>query len=356
MVGGVVAHRLLFLAAGWLGYWLTVEAPVRPNFSLEIWKQWDAIHFLNIAERGYDDSIASGNAAAFFPGFPLAVRFLNSTGIDLMASSLLVSLIGTVVASVYLYRLAEADGHDGSRSVLALLLFPTAVFLVAPYSEALFLAGAIPAFFYARHGDTRKAVPFVLVAALTRTVGVLIGFGVAIEMVRRAPSQARTWLGAAGLAATGFLPMVAYGFHLQRTKGDFLEFVHAQERGWLRRLTNPADSLLATWGSWFSDRDANLRITDRIEIVFAVLAVGLLYWLIRREQWGYAVFVGGTLALALASPLYMSIPRFCLTFFPLMFLIADATRKRRHERLVLPALAGASTIGVFLFVNDRWFF
>lgn len=357
VAGVVLTYRALFLAVGWLGFWLMAEEQLRPGVSLAIWERWDAIHFLAIADIGYDSSIANGNAAAFFPGFPLAVRLLDVLGFSLVAAGLVVPLLGTLVAGYYLHRLAEADGHDGDRTLLGLLLFPTAVFLVAPYSEALFLAGAIPAFFHARHGQPWRAVPFVLLASLTRTVGVLVAIGAAVEILRRArPIDIGAGVRAGAVAVAGALPIIGYGLHLQATKGDFFEFMRAQERGWLRELTSPIDAFLASWGSWTSERDANLLVADRLEILFAVLGVGLVLWLARQREWGYLVFVGGTLALALASPLYLSIPRFCLTFFPFAFMIADATDRPSRERFAFPVLSAVAMVGVIVFVNDRWFF
>lgn len=357
VAGTVLTYRILFVAVGWLGFWLMAEEQVRPDLSLRIWERWDAIHFLAIADVGYDPSIAHGNAAAFFPGFPLAVRALDVLGFGLVAAGLVVPLLGTLVAGYYLHRLAEGDGHDGDRTVLALLLFPTAVFLAAPYSEALFLAGAIPAFYHARHGRPWRAIPFVLLASLTRTVGLLVAAGAAIEILRRSkPLDRGVALRAGAVAIAGTAPIIGYGLHLQATKGDFFEFLHAQERGWLRRLTNPLDAFLASWGSWYSDREANLLVSNRVEIVFAILGVALVFWLARQREWGYLTFVGGTLFLALASPLYLSIPRFCLTFFPFAFMIADATEEPSRERFTFPLMSGLAMVGVIVFVNDRWFF
>lgn len=353
----VILFRALYLAVGWLGRWMMTDQSTRPNFALDHWRRWDAIHFTDIADVGYADSVAQGNGAAFFPGFPMAIRGLALTALGSLTAGMVITTIATIVAAYYLHRLAEHDGHSGDRSVLALLLFPTAVFLVAPYSEAMFLAATIPAYYYARNGRAIAVIPCVFIASFTRTVGLLVTLGAMIELLRGSSSRRPAELArVAAVGVAGILPMIGYGLHLERTKGDFFEFVHAQERGWLRRFTNPLDSFLATWGEWTSDRDANLLVAGRLELVFAALGVALVIWLVLRKDWGYAVFVGGTLLLALSSPLYFSIPRFALTFFPFMFMIADASDTPERAIRLFPALASLSIVGVVVYVNDFWFF
>ena len=99
------------------------------------------------------------------------------------------------------YRLAEeeigrgaglAGPHEtngaGRRASLYLLFFPTAVFLVAPYSESLFLAGAIPAFYYARRKRWIMAGMFAAVAMGARAAGIFLLFGLLVEFVRQPTS------------------------------------------------------------------------------------------------------------------------------------------------------------------------
>lgn len=154
---------------------------VRPKFGWDAWARWDALHFLSIAESGYGPEVVGGNAPAFFPLFPLAVRVVSAAGIEPLHAGILVSFVSTFVASAYLYRLAQLHGFDGDRSIVYLLLFPTGVFLVAPYTEALFLACAVPAFYYAQERAWPAAL-FTAIAVGTRTVGLFVLLGVAVEL------------------------------------------------------------------------------------------------------------------------------------------------------------------------------
>ena len=157
-----------------------------PGFS-EVWRRWDAAHLLDIADAGYFAETSDKNAAAFFPLYPLAVRPLLQIGIPQVLAGMIVSALACVVAFMYLFRMAEEEygAGAGRRAVLYLALFPTAVFLVAPYSESLFLAGAIAAFYYPRRHEWNMVGICAAVAMASRFAGVFLIAGLAVEFIRQ---------------------------------------------------------------------------------------------------------------------------------------------------------------------------
>lgn len=356
-VADVLLYRALFLALGW-----AVHSVLRSDrdslvWDLDIWGRWDAANLLLIAERGYADDVAGGNSAAFFPGFPLVVRAVRALGLDTVPAGLLVTTVATCAAAHCLHRLAEHDGHDGDRAVLGLLLFPTAVFLVAPYSEALFLAGTLPAFLFAKRGKPWAAVPCVLLASATRSVGIFVALGVVIELLRRHDGASRRSLvPVAAVAAAGASPILLFGLHLHLTKGDFFEFFRAQERGWGRALTDPLSALANSMRAVSVEQSPDFLLAYWMELVFAALSLLLLVWLIQHREWGYAAFVGGSLTVAMTSVVYVSIPRFALTFFPFTFVIARTTASPTQFARVIGVMGAWSALGVVAFVNGRWYF
>lgn len=147
---------------------------------------------------------------------------------------------------------------------------------MAPYTEALFLAGAIPAFLYAQRGRPWMAAPFAALAVGTRTVGLLVLAGVVLELLLRG---GRRWQAVAETAAVtllGLLPLVAYAGYLWLDRGDALAFASAQRRGWYRGFVGPVDAFWATWGTWHGGNGTNAMMAFRLEIVFALLSVLLL--------------------------------------------------------------------------------
>ncbi len=352
-----VVTRVVFMGAAYATQWLMVTDQVKPFFDWKIWLQWDAYHFVAIAEQGYGPDIVAGNAPAFFPLFPLGLRVLTTIGLEPVHAGLLISAVSTFVASAYLYRLAELHGFDGERSVVYLLLFPTGVFLVAPYTEALFLAGAVPAFYYGLRGRPWPAAVFTAIAVGSRTVGLFVLLGVAIELARRAWPSWKKMASAVAAMVVASLPFWAYGLYLSRVRGSFWTFMEVQKEGWGRDFMGFTDGFLATWHTWEGDYGANLIFTWRLEIVFALLSLILLVWLMWRGYLGYSIYVGATLLIGLSNAWYYSTPRLALAFFPFAFLIAAFVKRRdRANTYVVLAMASIATVGVVAYTRGAWFF
>ncbi|MFN2490738.1 MAG: mannosyltransferase family protein [Actinomycetota bacterium] len=351
--------RVVFLVVAYAGAWFlaTSRGGLTVGF-LDLWARWDATHFFAIAERGYAG--AGPNDGAFFPGFPLLLRLVGVAGLPLAAAGLIVSAGASLVAFAFLFRLAEHDAGAGAgrRAVLYLALFPTAVFLVAPYSEALYLAGAIPAFFFARRRRWELVGPPAALAVATRAVGLFLVLGLVVEYLSQhdfARARVRAALGSLALAV---LPVIAYGAYLGATRGDVLFFLTAQRLGWYRDFTNPVSSFVSTWNTWSGvDYPSNWLFAWRAEIVAAALGVGFVAWALRKRAWGYAAYMGAVMASLLTSTWYFSIPRMLLSLFPAVVFLAAATRARPgwHD-LVLVTLAPLATLGVVVFTSGAWFF
>lgn len=355
-----VYEPLALVAALRVGYFLLAYAvqasltPQPPGF-FELWNRWDAGHFLRIADLGYSGPGAFPYATAFFPAYPLAIRGLAALGLPALGAALLLSFAGTAVACCFLYRLAEEDVGQGSgrRAVLYLLLFPTSVFLVAPYSEGLFLAGAVPAFYYARRARPLASGLCAALATGTRAAGIFLVAGLAAEHLR-----ARTrWVKAAAGLVLACLPIAAYALFLTLAKDDPLRFLTDQRLGWYREFTSPLQALRTTLDTWNSDLPFNWKVAFRIEVAAAAAGLAFTLWAAVRKEWGYALFMGLSMAALMTSTWYMSIPRILLSLFPITLLLARSTLggTRRHE-LLLALLVPLSVAGVVVFTGGQWFF
>jgi hypothetical protein len=158
--------------------------------------------------------------------------------------------------------------------------------------------------------------------------------------------------------AVGALPLLAYGTFLAWTEGTPLQFLVDQRLGWGREFTNPVRAFLNTWNTWEgAGYPSNWIFAWRLEIVAAASGVGLLAWALTKREWGYAGYIGATMAAVLTSTWYFSVPRMLLSLFPAMVFLAAWSRARplRHEILVA-VLAPAATLGVIVFTRGAWFY
>jgi hypothetical protein len=143
------------------------------NLLLSVWQRFDTNWYLKIAGRGYS---ADDGSTVYFPLYPLMVRVVSRLVGSPMLAALLISNLSLVGALALLYRLCESffDADSARRAVAYLLLFPTGFFLLAAYTESLFLFLALAAFVCARQNRRYSAAFFGALCALTRLQGVLL--------------------------------------------------------------------------------------------------------------------------------------------------------------------------------------
>lgn len=328
--------------------WLFV-ADGRPVPFLDRWLAWDALHYAAIAEFGYDGNPASADGTpleAFFPGLPILMRPLAEIGLGYVASGLLVSFVAGAVAVLALGRVAraEASGARASGSqhpsvpdadrvgvvaVLVLLTAPCMVFLAAGYTEALFLALALPAWLAARRGSWATAGLLAAGASAVRVTGLFLAVALVVEYAfargRRRGARGFAWL------VLPALPFLAFSAYQADRTGDWFAWQHAQAAHWQRTFTAPWDAFTTTWSAAFlqPEQPAGFAWYFRLEIVFAVVGVLLTLWLAWRRRWAEFTYVGLQVGALVTSEFYLSIPRASLLWWPLWTGLALLAARRR---------------------------
>jgi hypothetical protein len=342
----------VLLLVGTSGYLLAGSNDLVPY--LDRWYQWDVRHFQEIASSGYEDSVTNTPLAAFFPGLPLLMAALNAVGVQLTLAGLLVSLVAGAVAAIALARLGEDEGPDGTgeRAVLLLVLSPAAVFLAAGYTEALFLAFALPAWLAARRGSWWVAGLLGAGAASVRVTGLFLAAALVVEFF---VSQRRRRPGDAAALLLPLVPPALYAFYLQRTQGDWLAWLHAQEKGWRRELTDPVTAWHNTWDAAFGGQPIGFEWAFRAELVAVLVGVAITVWMVRSRQWAEATYVGLQVAAFATSFWYFSVPRATLLWWPLWILLARATLRRPGLLTAyLVVIAPLSVVLTCVFATGRW--
>jgi len=132
------------------------------GYLLGPWQRWDALWYTKIAHFGYDPDDGSTN---LFPLYPLMMRGVGQfLGDRFLLAGIIVSNLAFIGGLIYFYRLGEYEIGEAAarRAVTYLAFFPTAFFLLAPYTESLLLLCIIAAFYYARRRSWRQAGLFGL--------------------------------------------------------------------------------------------------------------------------------------------------------------------------------------------------
>lgn len=150
--------HLLFFPSNNLDYWIR-------------WANWDGGHYRHIAQHGYMPF-----QTVFFPAYPLLIKLFMFLKFPVFWAGFLVSHLATILSMFLLYKLSRLDLSEkmSKNAVFILLIFPTSFYLVSLYSESLFLAVSLAAFYFARKQSWVLAALFAGLAATTRLVGVAV--------------------------------------------------------------------------------------------------------------------------------------------------------------------------------------
>ena len=304
--------------------------------------RWDSFWYQDIAEKGYylqrNNTLSN---VVFFPVYPLLMRVAAPVvGGDVILAGWLLSALALVGAVVVFYKLIR-EFHpeiDPETAIFYLLIFPTAFFLNAVYTESLFLFLSLLTFYYARKGKFAAAGAIGMLAALTRITGVLLFIPVAWEYFKRHGYRI-PW--PAFLIPLGtFLFFIYHYFAF----GDPLLFFRV-ESAWGRAFQFNREHFLL-----FSHPAA---VNFFLDIAFSAFAIFSAYHVFRRGWTSYGLYILATLAVALSSGTFMSIGRYIMVLFPIY--IALASIKSRHfEKIYTVASILLLALNITLFVNWYW--
>ncbi|MFD3651363.1 mannosyltransferase family protein [Streptomyces cyaneofuscatus] len=326
-------------------------------------QQWDANHYLHIARDGYFPADAGpwmegwDNREAFFPGFPMLLRAVHVVVPSWTAAGLLISLAAGAVAVLALSRIARAyvpEDADGLRAALFFLLSPCAVFLAVGYTEALFLAFALPAWLAARRHRWALACALTALATTVRVSGLFLAAAIAVLFVLSVKAR-RDRRGAAWLALPA-LPPLAYSWYLHTRTGDWMAWKSAQERGWYRDFHTPWEAGKNTWNAAFDGvHTTGYAALFQAELAAMLVGLALVALLARHRRWPEAVYVALSLWALGTSYWYVSIPRATLLWWPLWIGLAALSLRRPWFRTVyLCVTVPVSALVALAFLTGRW--
>ncbi|MGW1076756.1 mannosyltransferase family protein [Streptomyces sp. NPDC002537] len=356
-----------------LGLWITAycAAPVfasdpgarRAHSMLSIWERWDWAFFQHIAEYGYFGGAGAAGTAfpdnreAFFPGFPLVLRLLHTVVPSWALAGLLISFVAGAVAVLALARIASLSlplKETGVHAALFLLVSPCAVFLAAGYSEALFLAFALPAWLTAKKGDWPLAASLAAFAVSVRISGLFLAAALLAQFLVAHRGRHR-WRSAPWLVLP-WLPAMGYTWYLHAGTGDWMAWRHAEEHGWYRQFHPPWETWRNTWAEAFANpRAPEYAVMSEAELVAVLVGVLLLALLLVRRQWPEAVYIGLSLWALGTSYRYMSVPRATLLWWPLWTTLAIWSMRRPWFTTVYLCLAvPLMTVLTLAFTSGRW--
>jgi Gpi18-like mannosyltransferase len=271
-----------------------------------------------------------------------------------------------------LFRLVEDlfDVDLARRTVVFLMAYPFAFFLVTAYNESVFLFFSVAAFYLMRKGHWWAAGAMGALASATRQAGVLLAVAFVIEYLRQRGWRLRDIRTNALAVMVVPLGMASYAVWCWLAFGDPLYFLTVQSM-WGREAKLPWEGAVAAVENILSAIDGNGAIFQPVVVfnvidLLAVAGIGTLLvlsvvgpWRLGRES-AFLIAAAGLGYLAvLISPLGMNVPmhsapRYMLEMLPAYIVLARMCARAHLERLYLmPALLTQGVL-VLAFYFDYW--
>ena len=326
-----------------------------PDAFLWIWKKWDGLHYVNLAELGYSGYVEDGKNLflVFFPLYPWLMRVVSLITGNTMAAGLLLSFMCYGAGCVFLYKLAAFElGRGGAvRTVLFLSVYPYAFFFGGIMTESLFLLTTAAGLWYIRRHRWWLAGMWGLLAAMTRMHGVLLIGAAAAELVEHLgrfdwKAIARR-LPALILPAVGTLVYLALNWSVT---GNPFAFTVMQQH-WSQGFCPIADTL------WYVLQNALSYPTELVRyqiwvptILLFPVFFALLVWARNKFRSMYTLYGFVYLVLNYSLSWLLSAGRYLSCALPFFLFAAALTRGRPRLTAVLAAAMGAGFL-----LNLVWF-
>jgi hypothetical protein len=334
------------------------------NILLGVWLRWDALHYLHLAKLGYLQ--LSEAISTFYPLYPMLTKLIAlPLGNEYLLAGLILSTIAAVATFICIFWLGKYhfDLETAKWSMMALASYPTALFLIAPFTESLFLALTLGAFIAAYQERWWLSGLAGFFASLTRGPGMVTIFAlcwIAFDDWRKnKPANLIRWLISRGFWLS--LPLLgSFSFLLWRSAVGLppLAQIHEQYSGF--RWTNPLNGFLTSIRQWIKVHD----LPTTLDLFSLILFLALLGCMIIHKRWRkpeWLLYMGANLLLFMSKESFIassiqSISRYVLVLFPAFLLIGEWLSRQSQKVRFLYLSISSSILVIFSSFYALWIF
>ncbi len=323
---------------------------------------WDASWYRQIVTSGYTEE-----SSAFFPLFPSTVKlFYELTGNFNWAAGI-VSFLALVISIFFLLRFSESltnptlkkEEGNSNFAIFFFLFFPTSFFLLAPYSESLFIPLLIAAIYYIKQKKFTIAIILGILLGLCRVNGFVFGIIPLFYLITQSKNiKERIKYGIAIISP--LIGTAIYGFFLHFKFGKFLQFLEAQKL-WRRNFDPSLNSIFGRYAVEWQDFISSgtlfhpksiMFLTDALFfLIFASL--GIWIWFKWKKE--YALLLFGFILIPALTGTFSSLPRLVLPAVPLVAIfLAEKIKSREIKQWILISSVAFWILFLIMFVNLYW--
>ena len=312
--------------------------------------RWDSFWYLDIAQNGYSlgDNPWGLYNIVFFPLYPLLIKITSFvTAGNFVLSGWILSIVFLLLALFYFFRLVR-EFHPEINPylpIIFLLIFPTAFFLNAVYTESLFLFLSLAAFYYGLKKKFVAAGVFGLFASLTRVTGILLFVPLIWEYFKNYNFKLKSVFNLKILPIF-LIPLATFGFFLYHyfKFGNFFLFFEV-EKNWGRAF------ILQKGHFEFFSNPAIVNFL--LDVLFVIFALIVIYFVFKKLRVSYGLYMLATIAIALSTGTLMSIGRYILVLFPIYILLASIKNQYLQQAWAFVSILLLALYTILL-VNNYW--
>lgn len=349
------------------------------------WANFDGVHYLTIINKGY---FGTGLIQAFFPLFPLSIKYLNFINNSLITGLIISNFLAFgLIISFYLFT-KRFFKKKAWLSLIVLLLFPTSFFFGAYYTESLFLILVLNSFIMADKKKWLWAGIFAALASATRVIGILLVPALLIEYflenktlfeiikllkdnTLKSTRKNRKILicyikeklsiksiKSISLIMFGTIGLFSYMTYLWLRYDDPLYFFHVQAEfggGRQESFIYYPQVVFRYIKILITARPFDLKYFAYVQ-EFIAGTVGLLLIFIssKKIKLSHLIFVIGAFLVPTLTGTFSSMSRYILICWPIFFVITDLLKNKRTRYLYLILSTILLIINTILFIQGYW--
>ena len=309
----------------------------------------DTHHYIGIAQRWYQNTHDEHRLfIVFFPIYPILIRVVYFISPSYLFAAYVVSNIFALAGGIMFYKLAACvtDTKEARLAVKFLLIFPSAFFLFVPMTESLFLFLSVAVVYYAIKGKYQWVFVLVLMAALTRSVGILLIIPVACELIGQMRQEHKDSQDALinilrkymfGLASLLAFPL-GIGIYLiinYVVYGSATQFLVFQEYYWDQALYFFWHTITYLTGDMFTAYHNWVIGVSLPGVIVFWLCLALIIYGARKLRPSLTLYAMAYFIFAFGPTWLMSGPRYVMVLFPLALAAAKIAGIKKGYNLFL---------------------
>lgn len=315
---------------------------------IETLLQWDGGHYLTIAKFGYQNS----SDFAFFPLYPLTIKSLSTLVGNQIFWGLFISNISFFIFLLLIFHTISKKYSKkiGFNVFITYLLFPTAFFTTAFYSESMFLLLAFVSIYAIDNKKYLLSAIFISLSSLTRMVGslLIVSFFYNYLSSNRGQIHLDRKIIYLVLSASGIM---IYAFYLFMTAGNPLQFSAVQTL-WGREVVDPISTILSyIWTFLYEFKNP----IDYLDFLLTVSFLVILCLGIRKISPPLWIFSTLVVLIPASSGTLTSMPRYLLTSIGAFIIIGIYLEEKPFLKKPFWAISLILQIILYVrFLNGYW--